>query len=135
MGTLSPAPAFQSPADSSAFSFFNLLLLMPHLSLTSRSEVDYAGADPALLMQLADAADSALLITHIGTSAIGHLLAQVRTEPLCDETVADSVEVLGWLVAELGELASAVHKISAACRRHTHDYAPDTVTTVPLARP
>ena len=136
MDTLPPAgEGDESAPDSSALSFFNLMLLMPHLPLTSRSEIDYAGADPALLMQLADAGEAVLLITHIGTSAIGRLLAQAGIEPLGDATVADSIEALGWLVAEINDLAGAVHRISAACRRHTYDYTPDAVTTIPLAKP
>jgi hypothetical protein len=136
MDALPPAgEGDESAPDSSALSFFNLLLLMPHLPLTSRSDIDYAGADPALLMQLADAADSVLLIIHIGTSAVGRLLAQAGIEPLCDATVADSIEALGWLMAELNDMAGAVHRISAACRRNTYDCAPDAVTTIPLARP
>ena len=136
MDTLPPVgEGDESAPDSSAFSFFNLLLLMPHLPLTSRSEIDYAGADPALLVQLADAADAVLLITHIGTSAVGRLVTLAGLEPLGDETVADSIEALGWLVAELNDLAGAVHRISAACRLHTHGYAPDDVTTIPLASP
>lgn len=136
MNTLSPTgEADKSAPDSSAFSFFNLLLLMPHLALTSKSEIDYAGADPALLMHLADAADSALLIIHIGTSAVDRLLDQAGIEPLGGATVADSIEALGWLVAELNDMAGAVHRISAACRRLTYDYALDGVTAIPLARP
>ncbi|TYQ03464.1 UNVERIFIED_ORG: hypothetical protein JN05_05278 [Zoogloea ramigera] len=136
MDTLPPTGEVDNSApDSSAFSFFNLVLLMPHLALTSKSEIDYAGSDPALLVQLADAADAVLLITHMGSSAIGRLLAQAGIEPLSDAAVADSIEALGWLVAELNDMAGAVHRISAACRRHTYDYAPDAITTISLARP
>ncbi|USX15558.1 hypothetical protein NHH88_07185 [Oxalobacteraceae bacterium OTU3CAMAD1] len=135
MDTLTPGTEVQSASDSSAFSLYNLTLLMPHLSVAQTGEIDYAGADPALLIQLADAADSVLLIIHIGTSAVGRLLAQAEIEPLGGATVADSIEALGWLVAELNDMAGAVHRISAACRRHTYDYAPDAVTTIPLAKP
>lgn len=135
MGTLPPMPPVQLPSGSSAFSLCNLTLLMPHLSVTPTGEIDYAAADPALLVQLADAADALLLITHIGTFAVGRLLAHAEIEPLGDETVADSVEALGWLVAELNDMAGPLHRISAACRRHTYDYAPDAVTTISLARP
>lgn len=124
-----------SPLDCSAFALCNLMLLLPYLHVTTTNQIDYASANPALLIQLADAADSALLIIHIGTSAADRLLAQAGIEPLGSETVADSVEALGWLVTQLNDLAGAVHTISAACRRHTYDYAPDTVTTIPLVRP
>nr|WP_315221113.1 hypothetical protein [uncultured Duganella sp.] len=134
MDTLPPAQAVQSAPESSAFSLCNLALLLPYLPVTA-TNIDYAAADPALLMQLADAADSALLIIHIGTSAVGRLLAQAGIEPLGGATLADSIEALGWLVAELNDMAGAVHRISVACRRHTYDYAPDAVTAIPLARP
>ena len=135
MHTLPPGPEVQSSPDSSAFSLYNLLLLLPHLQVTATNDINYASANPALLVQLADAADAVLLITHIGVSAIGRLLAHAGIEPLGDETVADSVEALGWLVAELNDMAGAVHRISAECRRHTYDYAPDGVTTIPLVIP
>jgi hypothetical protein len=127
--TVQPTP------DSSASSFYNLLLLMPHLPVASMAEVDYAAANPALLVQIADAADASLLIVHIGTSAIGRLLAQAEAEPFSDARSIDAIAALGWLVTELNDLAGAVHRISAACRRHTYDYVPDTVTTIPLVRP
>ena len=136
MNTSPPAgQTVQTTPDSSASSFYNLLLLMPHLSVTSMAEVDYAAANPALLAQIADAADASLLIVHIGTSAIGRLLAQAEAEPFSDARSVDAIEALGWLVAELNDMAGAVHRISAACRRHTYDYAPDAVTTNPLVKP
>jgi hypothetical protein len=121
--------------DSAASSFYNLLLLMPHLPVTSMAEVDYVAANPDLLAQIADAADASLLIVYIGTSAIGRLLAQAETEPFNDARSVDAIEALGWLVAELNDMAGVVHRISAACRRHTFDYAPDSITTIPLVRP
>lgn len=127
--------ASPSPFGCSAFALCNLMLLLPYLHVTTTNQIDYASADPALLIQLADAADTVLLITHIGTSAISGLLARAGVDPLGSETVADSVEALGWLVAELNDMAGAVRRISAACRRHTYDYAPGGVTAIRPARP
>jgi hypothetical protein len=136
MNTSQPAgPTVQSMPDSASSSFYNLLLLMPHLPVTSVAEIDYPAANPALLVQVADAADASLLIVHIGTSAIGRLLAQAEAEPFNDARSLHAIEALGWLVAELNDMAGAVHRVSAACRRHTYDYAPDAVTTIPLAKP
>lgn len=136
MDTSQPAgPTVQSIADGSASSFYNLLLLMPHLPVTSIAEVDYVAANPALLAQIADAADASLLIVHIGTSAIGRLLAQAEAEPFSDARSVDTIEALGWLVAELNDMAGAVYRISTACRRHTYDYAQDSVTPIPLVKP
>ena len=53
MNTSPPAgQTVQSTPDSSASSFYNLLLRMPHLPVTSMAEVDYAAANPALLVQI-----------------------------------------------------------------------------------
>ena len=135
MDTISPKMELGSPPHSSAFALHNFMLLLPYLQVTATSEIDYASADPALLAQLADAAETVLLITHIGTSAINSLLAQAGGEPPGSEAVADSIEALGWLVAELNDLAGAVYRISAECRRHAYDYAPDAVTPLFLATP
>lgn len=122
-------------AEPSAYAICNLLLLMPRLPLIATSEVDYSEADPALLVQLADAADAALLIIHIGTAAIGRLLARAATDPFGDEELPDVAESLGWLVAELNDLATVAHKISGRCRQLTYDYTPEAASSVPLAKP
>lgn len=121
--------------EASAYAICNLLLLMPHLPLTAVSELDYQAAEPAVLVQVADAADSALLIIHIGTAAIGRLLARTATDPFGEEALADVVESLGWLVAELNDLATVAHKISGSCRQLTYDYAPEIPTSLPLVKP
>ena len=120
---------------SSAYSFRNLLLLLPHVPLTSSSEIDYAAAEPGLLVQLADAADASLLIIHIGTSALGRLMARTASESFRNADDADAIEALGWLVAELNDLADAARRISSACRKSTFDFAPNADTPSPLARP
>lgn len=135
-----PAPknaqSAQDTSDCSAYALSNFLLLTPRLPITPTGEVDYLAAAPALLMQLAEAADASLLLIHISTSAIGRLLAQASTAAFSQEDGADHVEAIGWLVAELNDVAATAHKISAACRRLTYDYAPlDGDTTIPLVRP
>ncbi len=126
----------QDTSDCSAYALSNFLLLTPRLPLTATGEVDYPAADPALLVQLADAADSSLLLIHIGTSAIGRLLAQTATAAFSEEDGVDNVEAIGWLVAELNDLAGTAHKVSVACRRLTYDYAPPGAgAIIPLVRP
>lgn len=121
--------------EASAYAICNLLLLMPHLPLTAVSELDYQAAEPALLVQVADAADSALLIIHIGTAAIGRLLTRAATDPFGEEELADVAESLCWLVAELNDLATVAHKISGRCRKLTYDCTPETASSFPLATP
>lgn len=113
----------------------DLLLLLPHLAVTTKSDIDYAAADPALLLQLADNAETAMRTIHLGMSAMGRLLARSAPEIECREMSGDAVEALGWLMAELGEFAAVVHCIAVACRRHTADYAPRTTKIIPNVRP
>ena len=127
--------ALRQDAEPSAYAICNLLLLMPHIPLTANSEVDYKAADPALLVPLADAADAALLIIHIGTAAIGRLLARTASDPFDEEELADVVESLGWLVAELNDFATVAHNISGRCRQLTYDYAPAIPNSFPLVKP
>lgn len=128
-------PKVLSTANGSSSALCNLLLLMPHIPLAESSEIDYAAADPAALAQLADAADASLLIVHLGTSAIGRILALTAMEPFSEEESADAAEALGWLVAELGDLARVAHTLSTMCRRSTYAYTPTVVTPLTLAKP
>ena len=123
-----------SAAIGTARPIRDLLLLLPHLSVTAKLDIDYAAADPALLVQLADNAETAMLTIHLGMSAMGQLLARSAPEVECGELSGDAVEALGWLMSELGELAAVSHCIAVACRRHTADYAPRTTKAVPNAR-
>lgn len=129
------APNGASTADCSGFALGNLLLMMPYIPLTEGAEIDYAAADPAALAQLADAADASLLIIHLGTTAIGRLLARTATEPFNELDDADAVEALGWLVAELGDLARIAQTISATCRRNTYGCTRASITPLALAKP
>ena len=113
----------------------DLLLLLPHLPVTARSDIDYSAANPALLVQLANNAETAMRTIHLGMAAIGQLLARSAAEIECREMSGDSVEALGWLMAELGEFAAIVHCIAVACRRHTADYSPRTTKIIPNVRP
>jgi len=113
----------------------DLLLLLPHLTVTANSGIDYAAADPALLAQLACHSETAMRTIHLGMAAMGQLIARSAPEMECGEISGDAVEALGWLMAELGEFAAVAHCIAVACRRHTADYEPRTSKTIPNARP
>ena len=112
----------------------DLLLQLPLLTVTTELDIDYVAADPALLVQLADNAETAMRTIHLGMSAMGQLLARSAPEIECREMSGDAVEALGWLMAELGEFAAVAHCIAVACRRHTADYSPDIIDHIPNAR-
>jgi len=113
----------------------DLLLQLPHLTLTAELDIDYSAAEPALLAQLADNAEIVMRISHMGISAMGMLLAHSAPEIEVREIPGDAVEAVGWLMAELGEFAAIAQCIAVACRRHTADYAPRTAKHIPNARP
>ena len=113
----------------------DLLLLMPHLQCGVEFNIDYESADPALLHQIATTAEITMRTIHRGSAAIGRLLALVSPEIGSGEFSADSMASIGWLLAELGDLAGTTHCLVAACQRYTTDYAPITPKHVPNARP
>ncbi|HQV12850.1 MAG TPA: hypothetical protein PKW52_16040 [Nitrospira sp.] len=113
----------------------DLLLLMPHLPVREKSAIDYASADPDLLVDIARHADTTLRTVHLGMAAIGELLVTVSPEVGTGEFPANSIEAIGWLLAELGDLAATAHLLVAGCQRYTSDYAPRRAKHIPPARP
>jgi hypothetical protein len=113
----------------------DLLLLMPHLPIRSKCEIDYEAADAALLVDIARHAETTLRTVHMGTSAIGELLVYVSPEIGTGEFPANTIEALGWLLAELGDLAATAHLLMAGCQHYTSDYAPRRAKHILPARP
>lgn len=113
----------------------DLLLQLPHLTVTAEFEIDYLAANPELLLQIANNGDVAMRIVNLGISAIGILLANSAPEIETREISGDAAEAIGWLIGELGELAAVIHCIAAACRRSIVDYVPGTVECFPNAKP
>jgi hypothetical protein len=112
----------------------DLLLLMPHLQVRTEN-IDYESAEPALLHQIGTNAEMTIRTIHRGTAAIGRLLVAVSPEVGTGELPADCLEALGWLLAEMGDLAATCHSIAASCQRYTADYSPRTPKHIPNARP
>ena len=101
-----------------------LLARLPLLPLTGRNEVDFQAADPALLVSLADDAETTMSAINQGVGAIGHLLAHSAVV-IEDGTIgADSIESLGFLLAEISDMASSCMVLASRCRRETVDYRP-----------
>lgn len=113
----------------------DLLLLMPLLPVSDQGEIDYNAASPALLMQLGANADLSMRTLHRGTAAIGRLLAAVSPEIGTGEFSADAMESIGWLLAEIGDLAATAQCLSVACHRYTADYTPATQKYITPTRP
>lgn len=102
----------------------DLLARLPLLPMTTTQEIDFPAADPNLLIVVAGDAETIMRVVHHGIGAIGHLLAHSAVV-IEDGTVgADSIESLGFLMAELGDLAAGCMTLAARCRRETHDFQP-----------
>ena len=113
----------------------DLILQLPLLNVTPTLEIDYAAADAALLVQVADNAETAMHVVQLGLSAVGQLLVRAAPEVETGEISGDAIEALGWLMSELGEFSATAFALASACRRFTHDYAPYQSRPVAGARP
>ena len=87
------------------------------LQLSATGTIDASHASSELLRSLAEDAETTLATIHQGLGALGHLLAHSAV-PIEDGTIgADSLESLGFLMAELGDLAAVCMTLAAQCRR------------------
>lgn len=94
-----------------------ILHALPNFPTLSTGKIDYTRADLALLLQTAEAADTLTRSLHLGTSAIGQLMAHAAPE-LEDGTVSsDAVEALGWLLSALGEMGAQMAVLALQCAR------------------
>lgn len=114
--------------------FRRLLLTLPLLPAQPGSQVGYGEADPDVLVQLAEDAESFIGVVQLGTSAIGQFMACSSPE-VEDRTVSsDAVEALGWLLAEINDAAAVLMVLLAESRNSTVDYAPPQFVAVEPAR-
>jgi hypothetical protein len=114
--------------------FRRLLQTLPLLSAQPGHKTDYGVADPNVLVQLAEDAESVIGMVQLGTSAIGQFMACSAPE-VEDRTVSsDTVEALGWLLAEINDAAAALMVLLAECRHSTVDYAPPQFVAIEPAR-
>jgi hypothetical protein len=94
-----------------------LLDRLPRLQRSAAGTIDLSHSPSELLGSIAEDAETTLSTIHQGLGAIGQLLAHSAV-PIEDGTIgADSLESLGFLMAELGDLAAACMTLAAQCRR------------------
>lgn len=122
------------PAYGSSRPMRDLLLQLPLLTANSAEVIQYEKADAVVLTQIADNAETAMNVIHLGLSAVGHILAHAAPE-VGSDIGSDTVEALGRLMEELGSFAATAFSISAACRHHTADFSPPVHCSVASARP
>jgi hypothetical protein len=110
-----------------------LLLRLPLLPTTPDHCIDYEAADSAMLMQLAEDAETVMNTINMGLSAVGTILAHAASE-VGSEIGGDTIEALGWFIAETSDVSAALLNLVMACRHHTADYAPPKPQRAPIAR-
>jgi hypothetical protein len=78
---------------------------------------DYLRSSPSILLELADYADQVAQASSLGIAAVGNVVRYAAPE-IEDGTIPiASIEALGWLLSELGEVAAAYGVLAAECRR------------------
>ena len=110
-----------------------LLLRLPLLPTTPDHCIDYEAADSAMLMQLAEDAETVMNTINMGLSAVGTILAHAASE-VGSEIGGDTIEALGWFIAETSDVSAALLSLVMACRHHTADYTPPKPQRAPIAR-
>ncbi len=96
-----------------------LLQGLTKLPLDAKLEVNFGTADRTLLVRLLDDAETTVNVIHLGVGAIGHLLAQSAVAIEDGSISSDCVEAIGFLIAELSDLAGQCMTLAAQCRRET----------------
>lgn len=102
----------------------DLIRRLPQLPLNGAHEIDFAAADADLLVVVGDAAEITVNVIHHGVGAVGHLLAHSAVAIEDGSISADCVESLGYLLAEISDLATECMTLAARCRQSTYDYTP-----------
>ncbi|MCY1163815.1 hypothetical protein D9M73_36760 [compost metagenome] len=102
----------------------SLLSNLPKLPTTKDLSIDFPAADPALLLTLAEDAEMLVGVMHLGIGSIGQLLSQSAVALEDGTTSADCLEALGYLMAELGDMAASCTTLAGHCRLEIVDYNP-----------
>ena len=86
--------------------------VQPEVTITGTTAIPYRLRAP-----MAESAETVMAVCQNGMAALGQLLA--HSSPVIEDgTVgADSVEALGWLIAELGDMTAYCLVLAAECRR------------------
>ena len=110
--------------DFSTRPVFDLIRQLPRCQVSATGDIDYDASDPAVIQGVGENAAQVMATMHRGTAAIGLLLANAGPEIEARSLSADVVADLGFLLAELADLAAQCDLIATSCRRATADYLP-----------
>ena len=110
----------------------DLLRQLPLLATRPAFRVDYEAADAALLLALAENGETVINAFQLGLSALGVILAHSSPE-VGSEISSETIEALGWFMAETADIAAALLVLTRACRHYTADYTPAKIVPAPQA--
>jgi hypothetical protein len=99
----------------------------PAMGINSSSKVpdlDYASANPCWVRELGQHLDVIVGLCQNGSRALGHLLAVSSAELEGGEISGDTVEGLGWLLSELGDVGAWATVMAQSCKAATADFCP-----------
>ncbi len=101
--------------------------VQPEVTITGVTAIPHR-----LRAQLAESAETVMTVCQSGMAAVGQLIA--HSSPVIEDgTVgADSVEALGWLIAELGDLSGYCLVLASECRR-AQNMKPDICNSVSVS--
>lgn len=86
--------------------------------------LDYSGSNPYLVKELGNHLDTLVGVCFSGARAVGHLLALASPEVEGGEVSQDTIEGLGWLLSELGDMGAWATVMSQKCKAVTFDLEP-----------
>jgi hypothetical protein len=92
-----------------------LLRLLPLLTAADGASKVTPGPSGDLA-NLAGCAEACIRTVHLGLGALGHLVARCSMDLQDGSVPSESIENLGFLMAELGDLAAECMRIAAQCR-------------------
>lgn len=127
MGTESPA--FLCESRRPVYSLFSQLLAFvsqDKMAETTKAGIPYdlscdalfENADSLILLSIACSAHTLQRTLHLGTAATGVCMALASPEVMDnDQCSPATVEAIGWLLAELADLAAICHHLEATANR------------------
>lgn len=104
---------------------------LPRLTIGLGGDIDFANCPAALLASVAENAETTVALMGRGLSAVGCLMAYAAVEIEDGSITSDSVEALGWLMAELGDIAAVCFVLASQCRQALPAPPQATWTAIP----
>ena len=87
-------------------------------------KLDYESANPYWVRELGQHLDVIVGLCQNGSRALGHLLAIASAELEGGEISGETVEGLGWLLSELGDIGAWATVMAQSCKASTADFCP-----------